>query len=186
MDEMSASYKTFRQKTCKFCKSKFTPVKAMQQTCLTAECSYGLVVINKAKKKAKEYLEAKKRIKSRADWLREAQAAVNKYVRLRDEGKPCISCGRHHQGQWHAGHYRSVGACPELRFEPLNIHRQCAPCNNHLSGNIINYRIGLIERVGAPAVEWLEGKHEQKHYSIEEIQEIKTRYARMARELEHG
>lgn len=176
--------KTFRPKKCKCCGQKFTPVRALQQTCLTAECAYGLIKIIKTKKKAREYRETKKRLKTRADWLREAQAAVNKYIRLRDAGKPCISCGRHHQGQWHAGHYRSVGANPEMRFIEANIHAQCAPCNNHLSGNIINYRLGLIARYSVGYVESLEGPHPAAHYTIEDIEGIKRKYQKMARDLE--
>jgi hypothetical protein len=122
-------------------------------------------------------------MKSRADWLREAQAAFNRYIRLRDHDKPCISCGRQHQGQWHAGHYRSVGACPELRFMELNVHKQCAPCNDHLSGNIVEYRRGLIERIGIDQVEWLEGNHEAKKYTIEEIKAIKAEYTHKSKEL---
>jgi hypothetical protein len=137
----------------------------------------------KAKQVRKEYRAEKQKMKSRADWLREAQAAFNRYIRLRDHDKPCISCGRNHQGQWHAGHYRSVGACPELRFEELNVHKQCAPCNDHLSGNIVEYRRGLIERIGIDRVEWLEGNHEAKKYTIEEIRAIKAEYTRKAKEV---
>jgi hypothetical protein len=137
----------------------------------------------KAKRVRKEYRSAKQKMKSRADWLREAQAAFNRYIRLRDHDKPCISCGRQHQGQWHAGHYRSVGACPELRFEELNVHKQCAPCNDHLSGNIVEYRRGLIERIGIDRVEWLEGNHAAKKYTIEEIRAIKAEYTRKAKDV---
>jgi hypothetical protein len=123
-------------------------------------------------------------IKTRQEWAREAQVAFNRWVRLRDINQPCISCGRHHRGQYHAGHYRSTAAAPELRFEPLNVHKQCAPCNNHKSGNIVEYRIRLIEKIGLAQVEWLEGKHEPKHYTVEELKDIKREYSRLARELE--
>lgn len=142
--------------------------------------------MNGAKKAAAKYRADKERLKTRQDWLKEAQASVNRYIRLRDQGKPCISCGRHHQGQWHAGHYRSVGANPEMRFLEMNIHAQCAPCNNHLSGNIINYRIGLIARYGVEIVEWLEGAHPALHLSVDEIKEIKAKYSLLAREIERG
>jgi len=126
----------------------------------------------------------KERIKSKGDWLKEAQAAFNKYIRLRDHKEPCISCQRHHQGQYHNGHYRSVGGNPELRFEELNCAKQCSVCNNHLSGNLIDYRINLIKKIGQDKVDWLEGPHEPKHYTIEDIKAIKKKYAKMARELE--
>lgn len=151
-----------RIKTCKGCGNKFEPVRPLQIACCP-DCAYKVARINGGKKRAAQYRIDKKRLKSRADWLREAQASVNRYIRLRDAGKPCISCGRHHQGQYHAGHYRSVGACPELRFELNNIHAQCAPCNNHLSGNIVAYRQGLIQKIGVGMVEWLESSHAAKN-----------------------
>ena len=139
-----------------------------------------------AKKAKKETTERKKALKSRAEWLKEAQAVFNKYIRMRDEGKPCISCSRHHGGQYHAGHFRSIGAAPELRFNEYNCHRQCQPCNTHLSGNLLEYRRGLISKIGIDQVEWLEGKHEAKKYTIEEIQAIKKEYQQKIKELERG
>jgi hypothetical protein len=128
----------------------------------------------------------KEKLKSRADHLREAQQAFNEYIRLRDAHRPCVSCGRHHEGQYHAGHYRSVGANPELRFEPLNVWKQCAPCNTHLSGNLVNYRISLLQEIGAAKVEWLEGPHEPRKYTVEEIKTIKAEYRAKTRELKKG
>lgn len=125
----------------------------------------------------------KEAIKSRADWAREAQTAFNAYIRARDEGLPCISCGRHHQGQWHAGHYLSTGARPELRYTESNVHRQCAPCNTHLSGNAVLYRIGLIERIGLQAVEWLEGPHEMPKWTAEDYRAIRDTYRAKLKEL---
>lgn len=171
-----------RQKKCKGCGIKFQPVRPLQAAC-SIPCAIAVANAKRKKAGAKELKAAKEKIKTRAQWLKEAQAEVNKYIRLRDHDQPCISCGRYHDGQWHAGHYRSVGACPELRFDERNIFKQCAPCNNHLSGNIIEYRIGLIKRVGVPAVEWLEGKHDPKKYTIEDIKLIKADFAKRAREL---
>lgn len=126
-----------------------------------------------ARRKDREKLKA---LKTRPEWLREAQAIFNKYIRLRDEHLPCVSCGRFHQGQWHAGHYLSVGAHPELRFNELNVWRQCQPCNAHLSGNQINYRKELVKRIGANEVEKLEGKHEPLKLTIPEIQSLIAEY----------
>lgn len=85
-----------------------------------------------------------------------------------------------------AGHYRSVGACPELRFEPLNIHRQCVKCNRNLSGNAVEYRIRLVQRIGAETVAWLEGPHEPRKYTVDEIKTIKAEYRAKTRELKKG
>lgn len=138
---------------------------------------------SRSKEKRKEILKAKERLKTKADHAREAQSAVNAWIRERDKDQPCISCGRHHQGQYHAGHYRTVGANPDLRFEELNIHKQCAPCNNHKSGNIVEYRINLVKRIGQDNVDWLEGPHDPKRYTVEDLQEIKREYRRRLREI---
>lgn len=174
-----------RAKTCPSCREKFVPIRPLQVVCLNHQCLLDHVKSIKAKRERKETKERKAKLKTRRDWLREAQAAFNKFIRVRDTGLPCISCGRHHAGQIHAGHYLSTGARPELRFHEQNVHAQCAPCNNHLSGNIVLYRQGLIAKLGLPIVEWLEGPHEPKHYSIDDLKQIKADYTRMAKELEN-
>ncbi|RBL65636.1 recombination protein NinG, partial [Pseudomonas sp. MWU13-2625] len=97
-----------------------------------------------------------------------------------------VSCGRHHDGQYHAGHYRTVGANPEIRFEPLNVWKQCAPCNTHLSGNLVNYRLSLLQRIGAEKLAWLEGLHPACKHTIEEIKAIKADYREKIKELKRA
>ena len=172
-------------KTCVICKNKFEPVRFAQIVCCMS-CAIEHSRALNAKKQKKEIKEAKAKLKPRADYLKEAQAVVNKYVRLRDKDEPCISCGRYHEGQYHAGHYRTVGAAPELRFNELNIWKQCAPCNNHLSGNLIEYRKRLVAKKGIEFVEWLEGPHEAKKYTIDEILAIKKEYQQKIKELERA
>lgn len=183
-----------RTKTCKnpACKTSFVPQRLGQAVCNYA-CGLAIKDVNQEKaRKAlaqverKEIKVRKERLKSRADHLREAQTAFNEWVRLRDAERPCISCGRHHDGQYHAGHFRSVGANPELRFEPDNVWKQCAPCNTHLSGNLVNYRISLLQMIGADRVDWLEGPHEPRKYTVEEINGIKAHYRALARELKRA
>lgn len=123
----------------------------------------------------------KEKLKSRGDYMREAQAEFNTYIRLRDQHLPCISCDSlpsDHDlitgSRWDAGHYRSVGACPELRFEPLNVHRQCVKCNRNLSGNAVEYRIRLVQRIGADRVAWLEGPHQACKHTIDDLKAIKA------------
>ena len=172
-----------KPKKCKICKNTFEPMRFAQIVC-SMSCAIEHSRALNAKKEKKEIKEAKAKLKPRADYLKECQAVVNKYIRLRDKNEPCISCGRHHEGQYHAGHYRTVGAAPELRFNELNCHKQCSVCNNHLSGNLIEYRRGLISKIGIDQVEWLEGKHEAKKYTIEEILDIKKHYQQKIKELE--
>jgi hypothetical protein len=127
--------------------------------------------------------EAREKIKTRSQWLKEVQTEFNKFIRARDEKLPCISCQRFHTGQWHCGHYLSVGSNPALRFCEDNCHKQCAPCNNHLSGNIIAYRRAIIEKLGIQKVEWLEGHHEPKKYTIDELKALKAHYKQLYKEL---
>lgn len=156
----------------------------MQRVC-GIDCAKAEAVRVREKEKAerKEDKARRERIKPRADWMKEAQQAFNTYIRLRDQHLPCVSCGRDHQGQWHAGHYLSTGARPELRFEPLNVHKQCQPCNTHLHGNLVMYRWNLLDRIGIDNVIWLEGPHEAKKYTVDELKAIKAEYTRKAKEL---
>lgn len=177
------------RKTCKHCGEKFKPAMTTQKAC-SVKCALALAPAGREKaEKAiqanarKEHAAQKEKVKPKGAHAREAQALVNEWIRLRDANEPCISCGRHHEGQYHAGHFRTVASAPELRFEPLNIHKQCAPCNNHLSGNIINYRPRLIEKIGLEAVEWLEGPHEPKRYTIADFQAIKAEYREKIRAM---
>ena len=178
-----------KPKICKSCRQKFQPTRPMQKV-----CSFGCAVQfantvsernaeKKRKADEKAHREAKVKAKTRAQWLKEAQVAFNRWIRIRDSGRPCISCGRIHQGQNHAGHYLSIGARPELRFNEQNVHLQCQPCNTHLSGNLVNYRIGLLTKIGAEQVQFLEGPHEPCHYTIDEIKEIKARYTALCKEI---
>lgn len=138
-----------------------------------------------AKKQKDERAELKKRkekLKTKSDYAGEAQAAFNAYIRERDKGQLCISCQKPPKKK-NAGHYRSVGACPELRFEELNVHLQCEHCNTYLSSNAIEYRINLVKKIGLEYVEWLEGPHPPKKYTIEDLKQIKKEYKRKLREL---
>lgn len=183
-----------KPKKCKAkdCGKEFIPVRPLQIVC-SPECSRRYSAMKGAQKQAKEaklrrkeYQEEKKRIRSRADWIKDAQQAVNAYIRARDYGKPCISCGRATKSGDHAGHWKPTSSSPELRFNPDNIHLQCIQCNLHLHGNVANYRIGLIDRIGIKKVKFLERKHEPCKWTIEELREIKAEYSKMAKELKNA
>lgn len=183
-----------KPKKCKNpgCGASFPPQRLGQVVC-SPKCGLAIKDVNQAKaRKSLAEIErkairmAKERIKPRAQHMKEAQQVFNTWVRLRDAALPCVSCGRFHEGQWHAGHYRTVGASPELRFEPLNVWRQCAPCNNHKSGDIVNYRIELVRRIGWERVEWLEGPHQPQRYTIEGLKGLKANYRAKIKELKRA
>ena len=183
-----------RQKACRHCEAAFTATRPMQHAC-SVDCAIAIArakrekaEANQAKRervaKRAEKAAARAKLKTRADYLKECQTAFNAWIRERDHAEPCISCRRHHAGQYQAGHYLTVGAHPELRFEPDNCHKQCAPCNNHLSGNLINYRKHLATKIGLEHLEWLEGDHPAKHYSIEELVALTKHYREEKRKAE--
>lgn len=198
---MTIERKPAKPKKCRVatCRASFVPAQPFQTWC-SPDCAV-TIIRQRQEKQRKSFAQRERRdikvrkekLKSRADHLREAQAAVNEYVRLRDAHLPCISCDSTPNdsdlmtgSRWDAGHYRSVGACPELRFELLNIHRQCVKCNRNLSGNAVEYRIRLVLRIGAEKVAWLEGLHAPCKYTVEEIKAIKAKYRAMIRELKKG
>ena len=188
---MSLAAKQPKPKICKnpACGISFPPQRLGQKVC-SPKCGLAIKDVNQEKARKslaqierREIKVRKEKLKSRAEHLKDTQIAFNAWVRARDAELPCISCGRHHQGKYDAGHYRTVGSNPALRFEPLNCHRQCSPCNTQLSGNIVNYRIELVKRIGAEAVEWLEGPHEAKKYTVDELKAMTAEYRAKTREL---
>ena len=198
---MTIARKTPKPKKCRVasCGASFAPVRLGQAVCspacaiLDAPKNLDRAVKSLAQVGRREIKVRKEQLKSRADHLREAQAAVNEFIRLRDAHLPCISCDSTPSdndlmtgSRWDAGHYRSVGACPELRFELLNIHRQCVRCNRNLSGNAVEYRIRLVLRIGAEKVDWLEGPHPARKYTVDEIKVIKADYRAKSRELKRA
>lgn len=123
--------------------------------------------------------EAMKRL---PDLKREAQTAFNAWIRLRDAGQPCISCGAPppdlsglHAGR-DAGHYRSVGSAPQLRYHADNVHGQCVACNQWGAGKAVEYRAGLIARIGLARVEALECTNELHKWTHDELRGIRDDY----------
>lgn len=161
------------------------PRSTMQKVC-SLQCSIIYTREQAEKQKQKELAERKQALKSRSQWLSEAQQAFNEYIRERDKGKRCISCGRDSGAKMNAGHYLTVGAHPELRFNTYNVHAQCEHCNSYLSGNLIRYRPSLIMKIGLNRVLWLEGPHEPKNYTIDQIKRIKRIFKAKTKRLRHG
>lgn len=186
--------KKLKDKKCKVCPDKFTPWNTLQQVC-SPLCAL-IWARQKAEKKLKKELRDRKiKLKSLSEWIKDFQSPVfNKFIRLRDKDEPCISCGRSdHEikdhftgGKWDAGHYLSVGAYPVLRFEELNVHKQCKQCNRDKSGYVPAYRINLINKIGIEKVEWLEGPHDPKNYRINDIRDMITIYRAKIKELKNG
>ena len=89
-----------------------------------------------------------KKTKTIGKLKKELQVVFNSYIRLRDEGLPCISCGGFSKLQ--AGHYFSVGSYNGLRFNEDNVHGECARCNCWDESHLITYRRNLEIKIGRP------------------------------------
>lgn len=168
-------------KNCRVCEKQFAPFSSTQVVC-GLKCAQKIPSITKRAVMAAH----KARIialKPLGHWRNELQKDFNAYIRARDAEFACISCGRFHMGQWHAGHYLSTGARPELRFDESNCHKQCQPCNTHLHGNLVLYRIALLAKVGSVEVARLEGPHEPKKYTADQLKAMAAEYRSKTRAL---
>lgn len=172
---------TLKPKACQHCGSTFTPQRLMAQVC-SPICARRLVDAKKAAEKA-QIKARKEAIKTYSEWKADAQKAVNEYVRLRDQGKPCISCQKSWDTTFQAGHYRSRGAAPQLALDPRNIAGQCVQCNLHKHGNQAAFRLGLIEREGVAHVEAIESENEPLKLSVDELRQVKVIHKGLARAL---
>ena len=166
-----------KPKKCAVCKEAYQPHQTLQRVC-SPKCGLAFAVEKREKKERATTREMKRVLREtdRAYWIKKAQTVFNAWIRERDAGLPCISCGKHHSGQYHAGHYRTVASCSALRFCEMQVWKQCAPCNLYKSGDIINYRKNLIKKIGIENVEKIENYNESKRWSIQELKSIVDKY----------
>lgn len=178
--------------SCIVCKQAFVRHTSMTQTVCSIRCAQRIPVINRrAEREAKsEHKRKLAALKTRGEWMEDAQRAFNAFIRARDAGQPCICCGRYSQGagadrggEWDAGHYRSRGAAPELRFDERNAHAQLKQCNRR-AWDVAGYRANLIERIGLDATEGLESKHPPRKYTIDDLRAICATYRAKLKALE--
>lgn len=184
-----------RRKRCPECRVMFTKTRESQAVCGEIECAIAHGKSEKGQASAKKALAdvgrrdikvRKEALKTRADHAKEAQAVINRYVRLRDAHLGCISCDKPATwgGQWHCSHFRSVGAAAHLRFNLWNMNKSCSQCNAHLSGNIMVYRPRLVEKIGAEKVEWLECNQDLVRHEIPYLKRLKAVFTKKIRRIE--
>ena len=190
--------KELKTKCCKQCGKEFAPMRSTAIAC-SYPCAKAWVDARNAKmKEQKAKLEAKidrqltkerkEKLKTRRDWINEAQIAFNAYIRERDKNQPCICCGRELTkdavgGGYDCGHYRSTGSAPHLRYNEDNAHGQRKVCNRYGAGRAVDYRIGLVRRIGVERVEALEANNEPAKWSIDELKAIRDYYRKKLKEL---
>lgn len=132
-----------------------------------------------------EKRETREKLKTIGKLLQEAQREFNRWILQRDRGEGCISCDApvNYQGQWNAGHYRTTAAAGHLRFNPDNVWRQCGQCNHHKSGNLVEYRIRLVAKIGAARVELLEDDNRTVKWDRDELVALRREYLSKWKEL---
>lgn len=172
---------------------------------LEAMAAYGIKKAREyaARKQAKESRESRDETRRKNDEDRGHQETLtqnefNRMIRLLDAGKPCISCGKHVCGFGiDAGHYHSVASSYTLRYDARNCHSQGTSCNrsNHKANykrrantEHVNagYQQGIVDRYGKELLDFLDGPHEPKHYSIEDLKGLRKVFAAECRRLERG
>ena len=168
---------------CKNCKEKFESIRFNHKFCLKDECIKAFVEEVKTNQWKTTKKRMKEDIKTLQDWLKEAQTIFNKYIRLRDMGLVCISCQQPPKKR-NCGHYFSSGGHSNVRFDEDNCHLQCEHCNTFLSGNLLNYQIGIQKRIGAQKLlELQERAHVTKKWTIDELKEIIKKYKDLVRDM---
>lgn len=181
---------TFRRTRCPHCKGKLDQGQRIHPACIdpwiaAQAAKAARTDAKKARDAAKvDRALTKKRkeaIKTIPDLIKEAQHAFNAFIRARDQEQPCICCGRplgdgDVGGAFDAGHYRSTGSASHLRFHEHNVHAQRKQCNRYGAGRAVDYRIGLISRIGLEAVEALEAQNVPHKWTREELIAIRDHY----------
>jgi len=172
-------------KNCTVCSKEFEPTFNTMQSVCGPRCA-GKVGKIKRKAQARTLRDRREAMKSVRELAFEAQVVINRYARLRDHDRGCISCDKPATwgGQWHGSHFRSVGAASAVRFNLWNIHKACSVCNNHLSGNIIEYLPRLIEKIGVDRVEWLYSQNQIVKYERAYLKRLKAVFSKKCRRLE--
>jgi hypothetical protein len=172
-----------KSKKCRYCKNEFIPYNSLQKNCFHDLCVKEMIRENELKKWNAKKTKLKKDLMTTSDWLKITQQTFNKFIRERDKGQTCISCEQKPK-KINAGHYFSAGGHSNLRFNEDNVHLQCEKCNQFLSGNLLNYQIGIEKRIGGERLFKLhELAHVEKKWTIEELQEINTVYKEKLKEL---
>ena len=120
--------------------------------------------------------------------LNKAQYWFNRYIRMRDFGKMCVSCGS--PKVVHASHFYPVGQYPSLRFNEKNVHGSCAYCNTFLYGNLHEYRKRIVSRIGHDGLDELDSladlsRQKLHKWQRHEVIEILEKYRELSKKQEN-
>jgi len=127
--------------------------------------------------------------KKSLEWLKvNIRNKCHEFIKLRDKGRSCISCGVSWHKDFHAGHYKKAELYSSLKYAEENINGQCERCNMHLDGNEKGYREGLINRYSRGFLDLLDSKAllDKKldfKWDREELKKIGEYYDKKIKEL---
>jgi hypothetical protein len=171
------------QRKCVSCKDKFTPQNNTQVVCSIA-CSIQFMKSKKANDWQKEKKVLKEKLMTKSDYLNICQKVFNTYIRTRDKDKNCISCNKKLVGKYDAGHFFSVGAYPNLRFNENNVFGQCVHCNRDKHGNVKEYDLRLQNILSIEEYnQLLNDRNKPALLTIEDIKELIAIYRVKTKEL---
>jgi hypothetical protein len=174
------------QRKCVSCKDKFTPQNNTQVVCSIA-CSIKFMKSKKANDWQKEKKVLKEKLMTKSDYLNICQKVFNTYIRTRDKDKNCISCNKKLVGKYDAGHFFSVGAYPNLRFNENNVFGQCVHCNRDKHGNVKEYDLRLQNILSTEDYnKLLNDRNKPALLSIEDVKELIAIYRIKTKELTNG
>ena len=84
----------------------------------------------------------------------------------------------------YAGHFLSVGAYPNLRFNENNVHGQCVHCNRDKHGNVKEYDLRLQNILSKENYsELLESRNKPLKLSLEDAKELIAIYKQKIKEI---
>lgn len=194
-----------RRTTCPHCREKFSAEDKALHRRIHPSCipAYADAQEAKAQRKAEKQArmaakvekaqDRKKRAEQKRipDLIKEAQTAFNAFIRERDRDQTCICCDKplgdgDIGGGFDCGHYRSTGSAPHLRFDERNAHGQTKRCNRWGAGRAVDYRIGLIRRIGVDAVAAVEADNRIHKWQRDELIAIKALYVEKLKELKRS
>jgi len=146
--------------------------------------------VTEPRRSLEKAIEEKDKSKGLQIAIKQTKDLVHKMVRLRDKGKPCITCGCQWRKNFEAGHcyptrYNSI------RFEFHNINGQCMKCNRTPTGMNEEYVLLLPQRIGEEEFKKLQRKAEldkkfTKKWTREELLEIREEAKKIINEYQKG
>jgi hypothetical protein len=174
-----------KTRKCKYCRQPFEPSVFLQKNCFDPNCVTEWINDVKQKNWQKKKAKLKADLMTVQDYIKLAQQVFNKYINLRDNGLPCISCDKPINGRINASHYFNANNHWNVRFNEFNVHSSCITCNQYLSGNLIEYRSRLINKIGIEQLTLLEAEaNKTRKFTIEELKEIIATYKKKCKEIE--